>query len=91
MKATISSEKINEFANKFGGSDANTGKAEVQIAIMTERINKLTQHFSTNKKDHHSKQGLFKLIGKRRSLLNYLKNNDIARYRQIIADLGIRS
>lgn len=91
MSATMSKEQVAEFAKKFGDNDSNTGKAEVQIAIFTERIKKLTEHFGAHSKDHHSKRGLYKLIGKRRSLLNYLKNNDIERYRTIIKELGIRS
>lgn len=89
--ATISDEQIKAFAKQFAGDENNTGNTEVQIAIMTERIKNLTTHFGDHKKDHHSKRGLFKLIGKRRALLNYLKDRDIERYRKIVSDLGLRS
>jgi len=91
MSATMNKEQVVGFAKKFGENDSNTGKAEVQIAIFTERIKKLTEHFGTHSKDHHSKRGLYKLIGKRRSLLKYLMKKDIERYRAIIKELGIRS
>ena len=70
--------------------EGDTGSPEVQIAILTKRINDLTEHLRTNKNDHHSRRGLFKMIGRRRSLLNYLMKTDIERYRAIIARLGIR-
>ena len=75
-------------ANKTHEND--TGSPEVQIAILTRRINDLTEHLKVHKKDHHSRRGLFKMIGQRRSLLNYLIKVDIERYRSIIARLGIR-
>ena len=75
-------------ANKTHDND--TGSPEVQIAILTRRISDLTEHLKTHKKDNHSRSGLFKMIGKRRNLLNYLKKNDIERYRTIIEKLGIR-
>ena len=75
-------------ANRTHEND--TGSPEVQIAILTKRINDLTEHLKTHKKDHHSRRGLFKMIGQRRSLLNYLIKVDIERYRAIIAELGIR-
>ena len=68
----------------------DTGSPEVQIALFTERINRLTQHFKTHKKDHHSRRGLLKLVGQRRRLLDYLKKKDIQRYRELINKLGIR-
>ena len=68
----------------------DTGSPEVQIALLTERINYLTEHFKTHKKDHHSRQGLLKLVSLRRSLLDYLKRNDTVRYRTLIEQLGIR-
>ncbi|MEG0894985.1 MAG: 30S ribosomal protein S15 [Oscillospiraceae bacterium] len=77
---------INE--NKLHEKD--TGSPEVQIAILTQRINDLTEHLKVHSKDHHSRHGLFKMIGHRRNLLNYLKKSDIERYRTIIAKLGIR-
>ena len=70
--------------------ETDTGSAEVQIAILTKRINDLTEHLRTNKNDHHSRRGLFKMIGRRRSLLNYLMKTDIEGYRALIAKLGIR-
>lgn len=70
--------------------EGDTGSPEVQIAILTRRINDLTEHLKNNKNDHHSRHGLFKMIGRRRSLLNYLMKNDIERYRAVIAKLGIR-
>jgi len=71
-------------------SDNDTGSPEVQIAILTERINHLTEHLKTHKNDNHSRRGLLKMVGKRRNLLNYLTKKDIERYRAIIAKLGIR-
>ncbi len=87
---SITKEKKQELAVKYGTNAQDTGRTEVQIAILTERINTLTPHFQANKKDHHSRLGLLKMVGKRRSLLDYLVKNDIARYRQVIKDLEIR-
>lgn len=70
--------------------DADTGSPEVQVAIFSERINRLTEHLKANQKDHHSRRGLLLLVGKRRRLLNYLQRNDVERYRTLIAKLGIR-
>ena len=70
--------------------DGDTGSPEVQIAILTKRINDLTEHLRTNKNDHHSRRGLLKMVGRRRNLLNYLMKNDITRYRAIVAKLGLR-
>jgi small subunit ribosomal protein S15 len=70
--------------------EGDTGSSEVQIALLTERINHLTEHLRTHKKDHHSRQGLFKMIGARRGLLNYLMKKDINRYRDIVAKLDLR-
>ena len=69
---------------------ADTGSPEVQIALLTQRINDLTEHLQTHQKDHHSRRGLLKLVGRRRRLLNYLDNNDVERYRALIAKLGLR-
>ena len=77
---------INEYAAHEGG----TGSPEVQIALLTFRINSLTEHLKVNKKDHHSRRGLLMMVGQRRNLLAYLQKNDIERYRSIIARLGIR-
>ena len=70
--------------------EGDTGSPEVQIAILTKRINDLTEHLKANKKDHHSRRGLLKMVGQRKNLLGYLMKNDIERYREIIAKLGIR-
>ena len=70
--------------------DTDTGSPEVQVALLTERINDLTEHLQTHQKDHHSRRGLLKLVGRRRRLLNYLDNNDVERYRALIAKLGLR-
>lgn len=77
---------ITEFATKSG----DTGSPEVQVAILTERINNLTEHFKTHKKDNHSRRGLLKLVNQRRRLLDYLKSNDEARYGDVIKRLGLR-
>ena len=75
---------------KFGKDSADTGSTEVQIALLTDRINHLTEHLKKHKKDHHSRRGLLMLVGKRRRFLDYLKANDIECYRTIIAELGLR-
>lgn len=74
----------------FGTHDTDTGSPEVQVALLTERINHLTDHLRIHKKDHHSRRGLLMMVGKRRRLLDYLKNNDVERYRAVIARLGLR-
>ncbi len=76
--------------DNFKTHENDTGSPEVQIALLTERINHLNEHLKTHKKDHHSRRGLLKMVGKRRSLLNYLKDKDIERYRTIIEKLGLR-
>ncbi len=86
----ISKEKKAELIKTYGRKEGDTGSAEVQIAILTERINELTEHLKENKKDHHSRRGLLKMVGKRRGLLDYLKKNDLEGYRDLIAKLGIR-
>ncbi|MCM2358119.1 MAG: 30S ribosomal protein S15 [Geobacteraceae bacterium] len=83
-------EKKQEIINKFKLHDSDTGSPEVQIAILTERITYLTEHFKVHKKDHHSRRGLLKIVGQRRRLLDYVKKKDDARYRTIIEQLGIR-
>jgi len=75
---------------KFGKDSADTGSAEVQIALLTDRVDHLTEHLKKHKKDHHSRRGLLMLVGKRRRFLDYLKANDIERYRSVIAELGLR-
>ncbi|WP_027634229.1 30S ribosomal protein S15 [Clostridium hydrogeniformans] len=79
-----------EIMNTYARHEGDTGSPEVQIALLTERINSLTDHLRTHKKDHHSRRGLFMMIGQRRGLLDYLKNQDIERYRTIIGQLGLR-
>jgi small subunit ribosomal protein S15 len=75
---------------KYRISDADTGSARVQIALLTERINSLTDHFRTHAKDHHGRRGLLKMVGSRRRLLTYLKRTDLPTYRSLIAELGLR-
>lgn len=79
-----------ETITRFGKNDKDTGSAEVQIALLTDRINHLTEHLKMHKKDHHSRRGLLMLVGRRRRFLDYLKDNEIERYREIIAELGLR-
>jgi len=86
----ITKERKEELIEKYGGSKENTGSTEAQIAIFTERINDLTDHLKDQTQDHASRRGLLKLVGKRRKLLNYLRDNDIEKYRELISDLGIR-
>ncbi|MBZ2173828.1 30S ribosomal protein S15 [Schnuerera sp. xch1] len=87
---TITKEQKNQIIEEYKLHEGDTGSPEVQIAILTHRINALTEHLKTHKKDHHSRRGLFKMIGQRRGLLRYLENNDIERYRTLIQKLGIR-
>ena len=82
-------EKI-EIVNKYGSNERDSGKPEVQIALLTKRINDLTGHFDKHSKDHHSRRGLMMMVGKRRRLLDYLTRKDIERYRSIIKELNIR-
>ncbi len=83
-------KKKKEIVEKFKTHETDTGSSEVQIALLSERISYLTDHFKVHQKDHHSRRGLLKMVGHRRSLLNYLKNKDIGRYRTLIQELGIR-
>ena len=83
-------ERKTEIIKEFGRSEGDTGSAEVQVALLTERIRDLTEHLKINKKDHHSRRGLLKMVGQRRNMLEYLKKNDIARYRALIEKLGLR-
>lgn len=83
-------EKKKEIIEKFQQHEGDTGSPEVQIALLSERIAYLTEHFKTHKKDHHSRRGLLKMVGQRRAMLNYLKDLDFNRYRKIISDLGLR-
>ena len=86
----LTKENVQEIITKYGGSPKDSGKAEVQIALLTARINGLVPHFQEHQKDFHSRTGLIKLVGKRRRLLEYLSKKDINRYRTIIAELDIR-
>ncbi len=87
---TLSTDKKQGLIKDNQKHESDTGSPEVQIALLTERINHLTEHLKTHKKDHHSRRGLLKMVGKRRGLLNYLKDNDVARYQGIISKLGLR-
>lgn len=82
--------KKQELIQQFREHDTDTGSPEVQVALLTERITYLTSHFNTHKKDHHSRRGLLKIVGRRRRLLEYLKRKDINRYRKLITELGLR-
>ena len=75
---------------KYRASDADTGSTRVQVAVLTDRINYLNDHFKTHRKDHHSRRGLLKMVGRRRRLLDYMKRTDVEGYRQLIAELGLR-
>ncbi len=86
----LDKEKKLEIIEKYKAHETDTGSPEVQIAMLSDRINYLTEHLKTHKKDHHSRRGLLKMVGKRRSLLNYIKKKDFERYRAIILKLGIR-
>ena len=83
-------EKKSEIIKKYAINEGDTGSPEVQIAVMHARIQQITDHLRTNKKDYHSRQGLLRLVGKRRRLEGYLRNKDVVKYRELIADLGIR-
>ncbi len=80
----------NTIIKEFGTHETDTGSPEVQVALLTERINHLTEHLRSHKKDHHGRRGLLMMVGKRRRLLNYLRNQDVERYRSLIAKLGLR-
>ncbi|MCU4176369.1 30S ribosomal protein S15 [Carboxylicivirga sp. N1Y90] len=86
----LTAEKKQEIFEKYGKSNSDTGSSESQIALFTFRISHLTEHLKLNRKDHSTEHALIKLVGKRRSLLDYLKKKDIVRYRAIIAELGLR-
>jgi small subunit ribosomal protein S15 len=86
----LTKEQKADIIKKYGEGENDTGRAEVQIALLTARINELTEHFREHKSDHHSRRGLLKIVGKRQRMLAYLKQKDIERYRAIIKELGIR-
>lgn len=87
---SLSKEVIAQIVSEHARTEGDTGSPEVQIAILSTRISELTEHLKIHKKDHHTRRGLLKLVGQRRRLLRYLKNNDIERYRAIVAKLGLR-
>jgi len=86
----LTKQQKEEIIQKYGRDKSDTGSSEVQVALLTARIIELTEHFKVHKKDHHGRRGLLKLVSKRRRLLNYLKNNAEDRYRNLIAELGLR-
>lgn len=86
----ITKEMKQEIMTKYARTEGDTGSPEVQVALLTERIRDLTEHLKVNQKDHHSRRGLLKMVGQRRNLLEYLKKNDIERYRVLINRLGLR-
>lgn len=86
----LATDRKQEIISKFKTHEGDTGSPEVQIALLSERITYLTEHFRTHKKDHHSRRGLLKIVGQRRRLLDYLKKKDVERYRTVIQQLGIR-
>lgn len=86
----LAKDKKAELIGKYGRSGGDTGSAEVQVALLTARINELTEHLRSHVKDHHSRVGLLKMVGKRRRLLRYLEQNDLERYRSLVAELGLR-
>ncbi len=86
----LTKDKKSELIGKYGRGEGDTGSAEVQIALATERINELTEHLREHSKDHHSRRGLLMLVGKRRRMLRYLERIDLERYRALVADLGLR-
>ena len=86
----MTKERKQEIINTFKRDENDTGSSEVQITLLTERINELTEHLKVHKKDNHSRRGLFKMIGKRRNLLNYLAKKDLPRYREIVKQLNLR-
>lgn len=86
----ISKERKAEIIDEFKTHENDTGSPEVQIAVLTEEITNLNEHLKTHKRDHHSRRGLLKMVGKRRNLLNYLRKKDVTRYREVIQKLGLR-
>jgi small subunit ribosomal protein S15 len=87
---SLTQERKQELVTRFGENDQDTGNTRVQIALLTERINELTEHLRSNSKDHHSRRGLLMLVGRRRRLLNYFQKKDLDGYRALIKDLGLR-
>jgi small subunit ribosomal protein S15 len=87
---SLTVERKREIVERFGKDERDTGSTEVQVALLTERINELTEHLRQHTKDHHSRRGLLMLVGKRRRLLRYLESSDIEQYRSLVAELGLR-
>ncbi|MBV9464530.1 MAG: 30S ribosomal protein S15 [Solirubrobacterales bacterium] len=87
---TVTQERKQELVQQFGSEASDTGRTEVQIALLTERINGLTEHLRAHRKDHHSRRGLLMLVGRRRRFLNYLQRTDLERYRTLVRELGLR-
>jgi small subunit ribosomal protein S15 len=87
---TITEERKRELVERFGSAPGDTGRTEVQVALLTERIAALTEHLRAHRKDHHSRRGLLMLVGKRRRLLSYLQRADLERYRTLVRELGLR-
>lgn len=87
---SITAERKQALVKEYAIKEGDTGSPEVQIAVLTERIKTLTEHFKSHKKDHHSRRGLLIMVGRRRSLLDYLKSKDISRYQKLIKSLGLR-
>jgi small subunit ribosomal protein S15 len=87
---TVTLQRTRELVEKFGDGSADTGRTEVQVALLTERINALTEHLRAHRKDHHSRRGLLMLVGRRRRFLNYLQRTDVERYRSLLRELGLR-
>jgi len=87
---TLTKDEKTQIISEYARSDGDTGSAEVQVAVLTKRISDLTEHLKTHKHDHASRRGLLKMVGRRRRLLEYLKNEDIERYRELITRLGLR-
>jgi small subunit ribosomal protein S15 len=87
---TLTKDQKSEVIRKYAAHEGDTGSPEVQVALLTARINELTQHLRQHRKDHHSRRGLLMLVGQRRRLLNYLNRQDVDRYRQLVQELGLR-
>ncbi len=87
---SLTKERKQELTEQFGEGSADTGRTEVQVAMLTARINELTEHLRTHSKDHHSRRGLLMLVGRRRRFLNYLQRTDLERYRSLVRELGLR-
>ena len=86
----MTAERKQEIINQYRRDEKDTGSSEVQIALLTERINELTEHLKVHKKDNHSRRGMLKMVGKRRNLLNYLSKNDLPKYREVVEKLNLR-